>query len=1294
MVRKIEETQAVTLYAPSSEEIHPDHRNLARVAMEAANRCGRVISLALYEVGVAQAANCLLDITAFRQKKQEAMACFASQLEVQNYAQQIAALNVYRTYTLAKDVEAAEAFRVIGIGKANPRQAAMENVDAAQAQTLQRKANGDALVTVIIRSIGRYALLQEALASVARQHYANIEVLVVNAKGEGFEALGDQCGRYPLRLCGSGGPLARSEACNLGLREARGEYLIFLDEDDLLDAGHIAGLVRTLQRHDGIRLAYAGVRVQGQQEGMSGGGYVYNEPYDATRLLCRNYIPIHAALFSRTLVDEGCRFDESLNLSEDWDFWIQLSKRTEFLHLDTISATYRTNNSDSNIWNDHTLAEQAALSVIEKWRTGWTSEQLFAITGKAWDFGRAVAQKLELKEQLQMQSILLLADRDKTVEEKRAAMEKLKEAVTQRNAAMVELDTVILQLEEVAAGQQTALIERDIAVVAKANAMTELNMARSERDSAADECQAAVLASARAQEELLAAEGARDTALRERDAALREKNEAQAQGKAALAERDKAMDERREALAGMETSAAELDELLHSNSWRITAPLRVVRQALLTNLSRALYRGAAASAGILWRGLPMSVETRIEVKGALFRRMPRLFGKTGAYHRWLTVTSAADASPLPAVEPEAAVTLAETDNTAAPWPVPRLESAPPVDTPVRLIAFYLPQFHPIPENDEWWGEGFTEWTNVRPGCAQFAGHYQPHVPGELGYYNLRDVEVMRKQVELAKLYGLGGFCFYFYWFGGKRLLETPILNYLANNELDLPFCLCWANENWSRRWDGLDEDILIGQQHSAQDDLDFIAHIAKYLKDDRYIRVDGKPLVIVYRPSLLPSPRKTVKRWRQWCRENGVGEIYLAYTQSFEAVDPKSYGFDAAAEFPPNNMAPPLITEEVAGKSPAFGGHIFDWRVFPQRSKEYKRPGYKLFRGVNPSWDNTARRKNQATILYGSSPPGYQRWLYNACGDTIDRFDREDERIVFVNAWNEWAEGAHLEPDRRYGYAYLEATRMALLRAAGHQGAAGSDAKAGRKLAVVVHAFYEDVFVEMLGMLGALTVPFKLFVTTPKHLEEAVALRLAESGFEHFLMGVENRGRDVLPFLKILPVVDDEGYEVLLKLHTKKSSHREDGDVWRNDVYSKLLASENVEEIFDILRGDNDVGIVGPEGHLVPMTTYWGSNEDTVLMLAARIGLSREEVMQQPFVAGTMFYARLSALQPLLNLAIRDADFEHEAGQVDGTLAHAIERAISLSAFAVGEKMISTNEVYSQVSVTITDEYRFAAAGK
>ena len=359
-------------------------------------------------------------------------------------------------------------------------------------------------------------------------------------------------------------------------------------------------------------------------------------------------------------------------------------------------------------------------------------------------------------------------------------------------------------------------------------------------------------------------------------------------------------------------------------------------------------------------------------------------------------------------------------------PVPLTRDPPPAHRRAEIIAFYLPQFHVIPENEQWWGEGFTEWTNVRAAQPQFDGHDQPRMPGELGYYDLLDKDVQRRQIELAKLYGVAGFCFYFYWFSGKRLLEKPVEAWLNDASLDFPFCICWANENWTRRWDGHNADILIAQDHSPEDDLAFIAEVAPYLKDPRAIRVEGRPLLIVYRPSLLPRAKDTAERWRAWCRQAGIGEIHLAYVQSFERLDPAVFGFDAAIEFPPNNSDPPNVTGQVRPMAVKSSLTVFDWRILPERSKHYDRPAYRLYRGVCPGWDNSPRRKNGGTVFIGNTPDLYRAWLENAICDTERRFEVPSSRLIFVNAWNEWAEGTYLEPDLRHGYALLQATRDAV----------------------------------------------------------------------------------------------------------------------------------------------------------------------------------------------------------------------------------------------------------------------------
>lgn len=455
------------------------------------------------------------------------------------------------------------------------------------------------------------------------------------------------------------------------------------------------------------------------------------------------------------------------------------------------------------------------------------------------------------------------------------------------------------------------------------------------------------------------------------------------------------------------------------------ASIKIIRQTsalgshFTMSLLRLISRGSTVTARWVWDHLPF--QRKQEWKNFAFKKFPGLFGWMAAYRNWASLMT-----DYEGLESEVSSTLQMQRRESGFEYVPLLKARPLANKPVRLICFYLPQFHPIPENNAWWGEGFTEWTNVRPAQPQFTGHYQPHVPGELGYYNLLGMGVQARQIELAKLYGIEGFCFYFYWFDGKRLLEAPIANYLENRNLDLPFCLCWANENWSRRWDGKDNEVLIAQNHSPEDDMAFINHIARYLRDPRYIRINGLPLLLVYRPHLLPSAKATAECWRKWCLENDIGEIYLAYTQSFEMADPAQYGFDAAIEFPPNNSSPPDITSKIKPASADFAGTIYDWRHFVRRSEKYTQACYRLFRSVCPGWDNTARRKNGGTIFLNSSPRLYRRWLVNAIRDTLQNQPNPDERLVFVNAWNEWAEGAYLEPDASYGYAYLQATRDAL----------------------------------------------------------------------------------------------------------------------------------------------------------------------------------------------------------------------------------------------------------------------------
>jgi lipopolysaccharide biosynthesis protein len=714
------------------------------------------------------------------------------------------------------------------------------------------------------------------------------------------------------------------------------------------------------------------------------------------------------------------------------------------------------------------------------------------------------------------------------------------------------------------------------------------------------------------------------------------------------------------------------------------------------------------------------------------------------------VTDAGTNSPGPAAS-----------SRQAPVPVfepeQRFEIADPA---VKLIAFYLPQFHPIPENDAWWGRGFTEWTNVTRATPLFDGHHQPQLPIDLGLYDLRFPEVMQAQVDLARQYGIHGFCFYYYWFAGKRLLERPVDMLLANPQWDLPFCLCWANENWTRRWDGLDHEVLIAQQHSPEDDLACIEDLARYIRDPRYIRVADKPLVMVYRASLLPDSRGTAQRWRDYCRRAGIGEIFLCAPRIFGLDDPRDHGLDGALGFPPNGALQHTALTDVPGLCADFQGQIFNYpetcRLNPPANTEFP-----FFEAVFPAWDNTPRRAKSATIFANSSPASYEQWLDQAVHHTAGKSDPE-QRLVFINAWNEWAEGAHLEPDTQWGYAYLNATARVLTRnsaasarlpverpnapvTSGARGAqpplsvnrlpdrhnAGADPPDGlpsvrsgrvvgdgdsdrplhspttteadasvpllnaaprtdkpahifhpaqrKTLAIVIHAFYEDVFDQLLHYLTSLnSIPFKAYVTCPHNMAQLFDNKLRNTGVDYSLLPVDNRGRDVLPFLKIMPTVINANHELVLKTHTKKSTHRQDGDMWRTDLFNKLLAEPAIVEGVEHLKANPQIGILGPKDHLYPMSYYWEANAARVTRWAARLGVGQERLQELHFVAGTMFLARMQSLIPLLDLPIGDDDFEVEAGQVDGTMAHAVERLFAASCFVSGLRTTCLDDVETQ----------------
>lgn len=611
----------------------------------------------------------------------------------------------------------------------------------------------------------------------------------------------------------------------------------------------------------------------------------------------------------------------------------------------------------------------------------------------------------------------------------------------------------------------------------------------------------------------------------------------------------------------------------------------------------------------------------------------------------------------------------------------------------RLMAIYLPQFHPFEENNKAWGQGFTEWSNVTTGQPRFIGHQQPILPKDLGFYDLRLESNIKEQIDLAKKYGIYGFCFYYYWFSGHKLMETPLNTFLSHKEWDFNFSICWANENWTKRWDGRDNDVIIAQEYREEDPLAFIKDVEHILSDKRYLTEDGKPILMVYRASELRDPAKYAEVWRKYFRDTYNKELQLVSFLSFDDQDPRDYGFDAALDFAPlsaffknklfENGKFPYVDTSQKLLDINFSGVVADYRSLATNSKLSTAYDFPVYQCVTPSWDNDARKKGKGFVYQNSNPDLYAEWLSRLIKQ--EQVTRRDP-VIFINAWNEWAEGAMMEPSMHLGHAVLNRTAEVLAT----YSADDTNKKAlpvyslmkaeTTKLAVVVHLYYIDLWPEIQQQLKNITVPFDLFVS----------LNERDRGFEPTLDNPDtnihthvlpNRGRDVLPFLYFLRRIRSAGYEYVLKLHSKKSKHRKDGSSWFGDVLHNLLPSETV--VTEIIRTlwRNDTGIIGPKNHLVSLSRHMGSNQEILKHLiktsfgkqASKQVITNKE--KYPYFGGTMFWARVDTLDPVLDLQLMPDDFQSEHGQVDGTTAHAVERLFGVVPKLNGQLMYQVSNL-------------------
>jgi len=370
---------------------------------------------------------------------------------------------------------------------------------------------------------------------------------------------------------------------------------------------------------------------------------------------------------------------------------------------------------------------------------------------------------------------------------------------------------------------------------------------------------------------------------------------------------------------------------------------------------------------------------------------------------------------------------------------------------IKLLAFYYPQFHAIPENDKWWGKGFTDWVNVKAAKQYFEGHNQPRVPLDDNYYDLSKIETIQWQIEQAKKYGISGFCHYHYWFDGVQMLETPTNIFLDSKNIDFPFCLTWANETWSKRWDGQNHYILQKQTHEPTEEkwLQHFEYLIKAWTDKRAIKIDNKPVFIIYRPHYIERVGEMLEYWNRKAQEHGLDGIYFIAMKQYPFPEPSDYlkHFDAVIHFQPfeaiyslnieksfiskaltatyNHIIPGKLQKPVSvqlfnfkklfSKPKHFDYDTIWEQILINSMKEYDLTTYP---GAFIDWDNTARYKNRSTVFDNANPTRFEHWLTKLAKAVQEK---HQEPLIFINAWNEWAEGTYLEPDEKYKYGYLDA---------------------------------------------------------------------------------------------------------------------------------------------------------------------------------------------------------------------------------------------------------------------------------
>ena len=579
---------------------------------------------------------------------------------------------------------------------------------------------------------------------------------------------------------------------------------------------------------------------------------------------------------------------------------------------------------------------------------------------------------------------------------------------------------------------------------------------------------------------------------------------------------------------------------------------------------------------------------------------------------------------------------------------------------VKVLTFYLPQFHETQENNEWWGQGFTEWVNTRKALPRFENHYQPRIPHEdIGYYDLSEIESIKKQVLLAKQHGIYGFVFYYYWFSGKRLLEKPVDLLLEHPEIDLNFCLCWANGHWTRTWDGLNKNILMKQLYTDEDPVNFIKDIKKYTDDSRYIRVQGKPVIMVYDAAQIPNVNQVFSTWKNCAKELGVGEILIWLCRTpgsgIEELGLQTV-VDKEIEFPPRNM----VSFDILEPGLVSDGDIYNYSklvdklLFLRKNEQVET---NLYRCAMLGWDNSARRKDGYTVYDKFDLKKYYDWLSANIKETKALYPVE-ERFTFINAWNEWAEGTYLEPDQKYGYASINVTSQAIYGIAFDAPIViNNDVSVKRRIAIQIDINYLETLEELILFSNNIPYRFDCYISTDT-MEKALYI---EKSFKEsskanriIIQIVSNKNREIVPcIIQMQDVL--ENYDFFCHIHSEK--HEFNSDLRKYLLRSLLYDESRIRDIIETFEEQENIGIAYPE-LFSNFSSYivWGEYKKDVVELLDKInGFTRIDDIPE-FPAGNMFWAKTDAVKQIFNHYSFNGCLE-ENRENELVLNHIIERA-------------------------------------